>query len=79
VIRSISKLAAAHGSQYLQTDPAINPSDSGGALLNRRGGLIGINVSRIEPPAGRPVQGIAFAIPINLAATTLRRLEQEMR
>jgi len=47
----------------LQTDAAMNPGVSGGALLNSAGGVVGINVAGIERSGDRPVQGVNFAIP----------------
>ena len=46
----------------LQTDAAINPGSSGGALINFSGELIGINSVKI---AASGVEGIGFAIPVN--------------
>ncbi|MFX3623360.1 MAG: S1C family serine protease [Ectobacillus sp.] len=59
--------------QVLQTDASINPGNSGGALLNARGEVIGINSSKIAEQA---VEGIGFAIPINIAKPILESLEQ---
>ena len=50
---------------FLQTDAAINRGNSGGALVNTRGELIGIN-SQILSPSGGNI-GIGFAIPSNMA------------
>jgi Do/DeqQ family serine protease len=50
---------------FLQTDAAINRGNSGGALVNTNGELIGIN-SQILSPSGGNI-GIGFAIPSNLA------------
>ena len=50
---------------FLQTDAVINRGNSGGALVNARGELIGIN-SAIASPTGT-YAGYGFAIPINLA------------
>ncbi len=49
---------------YLQTDAAVNPGNSGGALVNTKGELIGIN-SAIESNTGS-YTGYSFAIPVNL-------------
>ena len=49
---------------FLQTDAVVNPGNSGGALLDINGKLIGIN-SAIASPTGS-YAGYAFAIPVNL-------------
>jgi len=49
---------------YIQTDAAVNKGNSGGALVNLRGELVGIN-SAILSPSGS-YSGYSFAIPINL-------------
>jgi len=48
---------------YLQTDAAVNPGNSGGPLVNSRGEIIGINTLIIAP---EKASGLSFAIPINL-------------
>jgi serine protease Do len=50
---------------FIQTDAAVNPGNSGGPLFNSSGAVIGIN-SQIYSNSGG-YQGVAFAIPINLA------------
>ncbi|OUC02608.1 serine protease [Bacillus thuringiensis serovar medellin] len=60
--------------QVIQTDAAINPGNSGGALFNEQGEVIGINSSKIAQQA---VEGIGFAIPINIAKRTLESLEKD--
>ncbi len=49
---------------FLQTDAAVNPGNSGGALVNTRGELVGIN-SAIASTTGS-YTGYSFAIPVNL-------------
>ena len=49
---------------FIQTDAAVNPGNSGGALVNTRGELIGINTA-IASRTGSYV-GYSFAIPVNL-------------
>lgn len=50
---------------FIQTDAAVNPGNSGGALVDLEGRLIGIN-SAIATPTG-VFAGYAFAIPVDLA------------
>lgn len=52
---------------YFQTDAAINPGSSGGALTNTRGELIGINSALYTKTQNVYAQGIAFAIPASMA------------
>jgi len=49
---------------FIQTDAAVNPGNSGGALVNTRGQLIGINAA-IASQTGA-YEGYSFAIPVNL-------------
>ncbi|MBY5993086.1 DegQ family serine endoprotease [Ferrimonas balearica] len=49
---------------FIQTDAAINSGNSGGALVNLNGELIGINTAIIAPSGGNV--GIGFAIPVNM-------------
>lgn len=51
---------------FIQVDAAVNPGNSGGALINLDGELIGINTAVGRQGSGGAV-GIAFAIPINMA------------
>jgi Do/DeqQ family serine protease len=57
---------------FLQTDAPINTGNSGGALVNTRGELVGIN-SQILSPSGGNI-GIGFAIPVNMARTVMDAL-----
>ena len=50
---------------FIQTDAAVNPGNSGGPLFDSSGAVVGIN-SQIYSNSGG-YQGVAFAIPINLA------------
>ena len=58
---------------FIQTDAAINRGNSGGALINARGQLVGINtavLSRLLPDA----EGIGFAIPVATAKSVLEQI-----
>ena len=57
---------------FIQTDAAINKGNSGGALINARGELVGINTAIYSETGG--YQGIGLAVPSNLARKTLDEL-----
>jgi serine protease Do len=57
---------------FLQTDAPINQGNSGGALVNTGGELVGIN-SQILSPSGGNI-GIGFAIPANMAGNVMAQL-----
>lgn len=58
---------------FLQTDAAVNPGNSGGALVNARGELIGINTA-IQSPTGA-YSGYSFAVPVNIARKVVNDLK----
>jgi serine peptidase DegS len=64
-----SQLGVATFEDFIQTDAAINAGNSGGALINTLGDLIGINTAVLGKNNGGDisVEGISFAIPVNLA------------
>ncbi len=61
------------GTEYtcMQTDAAINSGNSGGALVNSNGEVIGINTLKLS---GTGVEGIGFAIPINSTTDIVEQL-----
>ena len=60
---------------FIQTDAAINVGNSGGALVNARGELVGINTAVVRTAGGQGVpEGIGFAIPINLVRGVMEQL-----
>lgn len=62
---------------FLQTDAPINQGNSGGALVNVRGELVGIN-SQILSPSGGNI-GIGFAIPAKMAGHVMTALKTDGR
>nr|WP_298658674.1 trypsin-like peptidase domain-containing protein [uncultured Flavobacterium sp.] len=59
---------------FIQTDAAVNPGNSGGALVNARGELIGIN-TMISSPTGS-YAGYSFAVPSNITKKIIEDLVQ---
>jgi serine protease Do len=57
---------------FIQTDAAINQGNSGGALINARGELVGINTAIFSQTGG--YQGVGFAVPSNLAKRVMSEL-----
>jgi serine protease DegS len=66
------QLGVATFENFIQTDAAINAGNSGGALINSRGELIGINTAVLNKSRNAPVEGIGFAIPVNLARGVMK-------
>lgn len=60
--------------EAIQTDAAINRGNSGGALVNLRGEVIGINTAIFSPEPGQGNVGIGFAIPINSIRNDIKEL-----
>lgn len=58
---------------FIQTDAAVNPGNSGGALVNLRGELVGINTA-IATPTGA-YAGYSFAVPVSLVKKVVRDLK----
>lgn len=59
---------------FIQTDAAINQGNSGGALINLSGELVGINSAIFSPDTGEGFVGIGFAIPSSIVTTVLPSL-----
>ncbi len=59
---------------YIQTDAAVNPGNSGGALVNQQGNLVGIN-SAIASQTGS-YTGYSFAVPVSIVKKVVDDLKQ---
>lgn len=66
------ELGLANYEDFIQTDAAINQGNSGGALINARGEVVGINTAILSQSGGS--HGIGFAIPINLASQVMKQI-----
>ncbi|PKD78324.1 trypsin-like serine protease, partial [Escherichia coli] len=65
---------------FIQTDAAINRGNSGGALVNSLGELIGINTLTYDKITdGETPEGLGFAIPIELATKIMDKLIRDGR
>ena len=62
---------------FIQTDAAINAGNSGGALVNARGELVGINTAVLAQDAG--TEGIGFAIPVDLVRGVVDQIKEHGR
>jgi Do/DeqQ family serine protease len=62
---------------FIQTDAPINQGNSGGALVNMKGELIGINSQILTPSQGNI--GLGFAIPVNMARHVMDDLRKDGR
>ena len=62
---------------FIQTDAAINAGNSGGALVNARGELVGINTAVISTAGDQTMpEGLGFAIPVNLVRGVMQQLDR---
>lgn len=62
---------------FIQTDAAINSGNSGGALINVRGELVGINTAVLAQDSG--TEGIGFAIPVDLVRGVVAEIKEHGR
>ncbi len=62
---------------FIQTDAAINAGNSGGALINSKGELVGINTAVLAQDPG--TEGIGFAIPIDLVRGVVEEIKKNGR
>lgn len=71
------QLGVATFENFIQTDAPINVGNSGGALINANGELIGINTAVLAKNLG--VEGIGFAIPVDLARGVMKEILEKGR
>ena len=64
---------------FIQTDASINRGNSGGALINSLGELVGISTLSIGKSANEIAEGLNFAIPIDLANDVLQKIIRDGR
>ena len=67
------QLGLATFENFIQTDAAINLGNSGGALIDAHGNLVGINTAVLNSAYGGP-EGIGFAIPVNLVRGVMEQI-----
>lgn len=73
MVSAVNRKVTTDGRTYtlIQTDSAINSGNSGGALVNSKGQVIGINTLKMS---GSGIEGMGFAIPINSTKTIYEQL-----
>ncbi|WP_165312242.1 outer membrane-stress sensor serine endopeptidase DegS [Vibrio ziniensis] len=69
-----SSISADGRQAFIQTDAAINEGNSGGALVNTQGELVGINTASFQQATDLETYGISFAIPYSLANTIMEKI-----
>ena len=75
IVSAIARqLSSANPEDFIQTDAAINFGNSGGALVNARGHLVGINTALLGHASG--AEGIGFAIPMDTAQRVMHEIIQ---
>ncbi len=72
------QLGLATFENFIQTDAAINLGNSGGALIDAQGQLVGINTAVLNRSSGGP-EGIGFAIPVNLVRGVMDQILKQGR
>jgi S1-C subfamily serine protease len=75
--RSVTESAGTTITNAIQTDAAVNPGNSGGALINLQGQLVGIpTLTAVNTESNTAANGVSFAIPSNLVQTVVQQILQ---
>ncbi|MEF1335875.1 PDZ domain-containing protein, partial [Vibrio rotiferianus] len=75
IISATGRSSISDGRQaFIQTDAAINEGNSGGALVNTQGELVGINTASFQQATDLETYGISFAIPAPLANKIMQKI-----
>lgn len=75
IISATGRSSISDGRQaFIQTDAAINEGNSGGALVNTQGELVGINTASFQQATDLETYGISFAIPAPLANKIMHKI-----
>jgi len=73
--RSVTESTGTTISNAIQTDAAVNPGNSGGALINLQGELVGIpTLTAVNTESNTAANGVSFAIPSNLVQTVIQQI-----
>ena len=76
--RSVTESTGVTISNAIQTDAAVNPGNSGGALINLQGQLVGIpTLTAVNTESNTTANGVSFAIPSNLVETVVNQILQQ--
>lgn len=76
--RSVTESTGTTITHAIQTDAAVNPGNSGGALINLQGQLIGIpTLTAVNTESNTAANGLSFAIPANLVVAAVHQMLQQ--
>jgi len=76
--RSVTESTGTTISNAIQTDAAVNPGNSGGALINLQGQLVGIpTLTAVNTETNTAANGVSFAIPSNLVQRVVQQILQQ--
>jgi serine peptidase DegS len=79
IVSAIGRINPTTGEDFIQTDASINSGNSGGALVNAYGELVGINSNTWSPTENGGNVGISFAIPVDIAKRVLEQIIEHGR